>query len=666
MFPDRRSTRELLLLSALAAAAACGDRTSLSSPLGPSEASVVPAAPTNNSKIKVKTFQLSSNSLAIEGVAVAGNVSVANSGQPIDGVSIRGEIMQGPATRQAFAMPVDCAGTPGTLPGGACDLTFNASASNSADGTGTLVAGAAVLELDVVQTVGGTASVVASKSLNITLVIPLGISSLTLSSTTLVIEGAADGWTATINNPGSALHGVVLQGYITQGSTQRAAGGAQLNCGGGLGVLPTGVCTFTFAASASNANAGTGTLVPGAATFQLQLIQSGTPSTVIDTKTVAVTLVSLKHVTITSVTVNPQNFAIDGPPTSVTVVLSNPTGAAVTGLRLAELITQTFGPASRAAGGASLSCGAGDGVMPTGDCTMTISASASNSAAGTGTLIAQLAYLEVDLVQSTAGGDVTVDSKSVPVGLLPPPKPVITDATLGSQYAVLGGPNLTYSVSISNQNINTFTSVNVRVRLLQNGVQFLITGGPVQCGSGAGVLPTGSCTVTGSLGIPASVSGLALGDATIEVDLLQDTGLSRTPYDSRSIPITVVANTLGIVSMQLQSTTITIGSSTPLTVTVYNPNSTSLSTVFVQGEMLQGATDNGANGTNVVCGNAGSGVLPPGFCTFVSSAAASNTGSGTGILVPGAATFQLTLYVYDGITTTAVDVKTVPVTLVSP
>ena len=124
MFLDRRTTRGLLLVTVLAAAAACADRTSVSSPLGPSEATVVTAGPQSSSKVKVKTFQLSSNSLGIEGAAVSGNVSVANSGLPIDGVTIRGQITQGAATREAMSMGVNCAGTPGTLSGGACNMTF--------------------------------------------------------------------------------------------------------------------------------------------------------------------------------------------------------------------------------------------------------------------------------------------------------------------------------------------------------------------------------------------------------------------------------------------------------------------------------------------------------------------------------------------------------------
>ncbi len=664
MFTERRSPRAVLLVSALAALAACGDRTQLTNPLKPGDADRVAAAPANSGRVKIKTFQLSSNTLGIDGAAVTGNVSLGNSGAPIDGVAIRGQIVQGSASRQATLMQLNCAGTPGTLPNSSCDLTFNASASNLGAGSGTLVPGSAVFILDVVQTDGATVTVLATKSLNITLVLPLGISSLTLNSTTLLIGGPSVGWTATITNPGSSLHGVFKQGLIIQGATEKGAGGATITCGGGLGVLPSGTCTFSFTVTASNSAGGTGTLVPGPATFRLQLLQSdGTTTTVLDTRTVAVTLAP-NHPVITSVTANPQTLAIDGPTTLVTVVLDNPTGAPVSGLRLAETIVQ--GTTTRAAGGTSLSCGAGDGVMPAGTCTMNLPASASNSAPGSGTLTASVADLSVALVQATGGGDVTVDTKSYSVGLLPPPTPVITDASLSSQFIVMDGPALNYSVSLKNQNINTFTSIVVQVNLVQGGVTLATTSAITNCGGlGQGVLPTGTCTVSGGLLISSGIVGLNPGDATIEIKLFKS-GAFSTDYDSRTFPITVVGNTVSIASLHLQSSTITIGSFTDYTVTISNPTNSSLSLVFVQGEMLQGAsTVYGAGGTNVVCG-AGSGVLPPGLCTFQFSAVASNSNSGIGTLVPGPATFRLTLGLFDGTTTTTYDVKSVPVTLVSP
>jgi hypothetical protein len=663
MFPDRRSTRGLLLFSAIAAAA-CGDRTQLTSTLSPEGASRAAAAPQSGSKIKVKTLQLSSNSLSIDGPAASGNVSLANSGSPIDGVSIRGQIVQGSVSRQAMLMQLNCAGTPATLPGGACDMTFNASASNSASGTGTLAAGSAVFTLDVIQTVGTTVTVLATKSLTVNLVAPVAISSLTLNSTTLTIDGPSVGWTATLSNPGLILKGVFMQGIIIQGSTQKGAGGATVTCGAALGVLPPGTCTFSFTVTAANAAGGPGTLVPGAATFQLQLLQTdGTTTTVLDTKTVAITLVPNRP-TITSVVATPQDFAIDGPSTTVTVVLNNSTGAPISGLRLADTLVQ--GAARRAAGGATLSCGADAGVMPTGDCTITLPASASNSAAGTGTLTANVASLNVDLVQSTGSGDLTLDTKSYAVGLLPPPTPTITAVTLGSPYVVLNGGSASYSVSLGNQNINSFSNTILELAIVQGGnAPVNVGGGSVSCGAGTGVVPTGTCNTSGTFSASNSGTTLVAGSATLQVKLIQFSESFPT-FDTKTVPITIVPNTPSIVSLQLQSTTITIGSFTNYTVTVYNPTASTLTIAFVQGEMLQGSTDRAAAGTNVTC--AGSGDLPPGACTFQFIAVASNDAGGSGTLVAGGATFQLTFSVFNQSTntTTTYDVKSVAVTLVNP
>jgi hypothetical protein len=662
MLANRPGTRYLLLFSALAAAVSCNDRTQVTNPLTAGYGNRSTAAPSQGGKVKIKTLQLSSNTLSIEGPAVSGNVDIGNSGTPIDSVSIRGLIVQGSASREASAKTnVNCAGTPATLPNGTCPMTFSASASNSGNGTGTLVPGAAVFELDVIQTVAGTETVLASKTLSVTLVAPATISNLVLNSTTLAIDGPSIGWTATLSNPGLILKGVFMQGEIIQGTTVKGAGGATITCGAALGVLPPGTCTFSFTVTASNSAGGTGALTPGAATFQLQLLQSdGTTTTVLDTKTIAVTLVP-DHPVITSVVANPQIFAIDGPSTTATVVLYNPTGAAASGLRLAETITQNT--TQRAAGGASVSCGAGDGVLPVGSCTMTLSASASNSSAGTGTLIGQLAYLQEALIQNTGGGDQVLDTLSYAVGLLPPPTPKINSVKLNTTTVILDGPAVVDTIVLGNQNVNSFSGVNVSLSIVQGATTVGVGGGQVSCGAGAGVLPTGTCTVTGNFTASSSGTGLVAGAARLQVKLFQFP--TFTTYDTTSIAITIVPNALSITNLQLQSDTITIGGSTGYSVTVYNPTNANISIALVQGEMLQGATDRAAGGTDVICGQ-GSGVLPPGFCTFQFIAVASNSTGGTGTLVPGAATFQLTLLVFDGTTNTTYDVKDVAVTLVNP
>ncbi|HET7372838.1 MAG TPA: hypothetical protein VFJ20_05610, partial [Gemmatimonadaceae bacterium] len=268
-------------------------------------------------------------------------------------------------------------------------------------------------------------------------------------------------------------------------------------------------------------------------------------------------------------------------------------------------------------------------------------------------------------IQNTGSGDQTLDTMSYTVGLEPPPTPTITSVTLGTSNVILDGPATSYTITLNNQNINSFSSMILQLSIVEGTTTVGVGGGNVDCGAGTGVIPTGTCTITGTFTASSNGTGLVTGAATFQVKLTQFLFPSITTFDTKSVPITIAPNALSITSLQLESTTITIGSQVNYTVTVYNPTNTNLSTVLVQGEMIQGSTDRGAGGTNVVCG-AGSGVLPPGSCTFQFIALASNTAGGTGTLVPGDATFRLTLYVYDGTTTTAYDVKNVAVTLVSP
>lgn len=295
---------------------------------------------------------------------------------------------------------------------------------------------------------------------------------------------------------------------------------------------------------------------------------------------------------------------------------------------------------------------------------MSLPAEAWNSAPGSGTFIAQIATLQVDLIQNTGGGDQTLDSESTTVGLEPPPTPIISGITLGSSNVTLDGPATGYTITIKNQNINTFSKMNLTLSILQGGHGFGVGGGQVACGGASGDIPTGTCTITGTFSA-TSAAGLVAGAATLQVQLFQFS-TSITIFDTETVPITIVPNALSITSLQLESTTITIGSYVNYTVTVYNPTNANLSTVLVQGDMIQGSTDRAAGGTNVVCNGGPSGVLPPGFCTFQFIAVASNSDAGTGTLVPGAATFQLTLLVFDGTTDTTYDVKNVAVTLVNP
>jgi hypothetical protein len=56
------------------------------------------------------------------------------------------------------------------------------------------------------------------------------IRSLTVSTPTLVIEGAGTDYTVVLQNPGSDVSTVILGAEITQGNTRRNAGGTVVSC----------------------------------------------------------------------------------------------------------------------------------------------------------------------------------------------------------------------------------------------------------------------------------------------------------------------------------------------------------------------------------------------------------------------------------------------------
>jgi alpha-tubulin suppressor-like RCC1 family protein len=113
------------------------------------------------------------------------------------------------------------------------------------------------------------------------------ITGLSLGSSTIAIESGTT-YDVTLFNPGNTRSIVVLQGYVLQGATNRAAGGVNVNCSGTVdGILPPGSCTSSWTFTASNSGGGSGTLVPGPATFQLDLVEG---TTILDSKTMSITL----------------------------------------------------------------------------------------------------------------------------------------------------------------------------------------------------------------------------------------------------------------------------------------------------------------------------------------------------------------------------------------
>jgi hypothetical protein len=120
-----------------------------------------------------------------------------------------------------------------------------------------------------------------------------------------------------------------------------------------------------------------------------------------------------------------------------------------------------------------------------------------------------------------------------------------------------------------------------------------------------------------------------------------------------------------IVDVALSSTSLPIdGGNTPYTATLYNPGS-AISTVFIQGYIVQGTTERGANGANLTCST--NGVMPSGSCVMPWSVGVSNSAAGSGpAFQPGPATFVLKLIQAGIESQTELDSKSFPVTLTSP
>jgi hypothetical protein len=115
------------------------------------------------------------------------------------------------------------------------------------------------------------------------------IGSPTFNTLFAEIGGPGISYSFDLINTGATLSPfVVVQGWIDQPGASRAAGGAQVSCGAGTGVLPSGTCPYSGSLASNNtASAGYGTLTAGPATGRIEL---KVDNVVIDTITVSITL----------------------------------------------------------------------------------------------------------------------------------------------------------------------------------------------------------------------------------------------------------------------------------------------------------------------------------------------------------------------------------------
>ena len=214
--------------------------------------------------------------LTIGGLEGRVAVSASNNGRAsVSGLLVQASLNQGATRRSAgSSAPFSCDPGPCTIPAGPSsvpDGQFNVVASNDFPGTGTLRCGPATMEVDLMQDGTLSQSVTAPTTLS-----HVGgcvrTETASLSPTTLDIDGLEGTATVTVSNDTlTAVSDLVVQGWINQGSTRRAAGNsAPFACN-------PGSCTQSFNFVANNSFEGTGTLMCGSATAEFDLMQGQTP-----------------------------------------------------------------------------------------------------------------------------------------------------------------------------------------------------------------------------------------------------------------------------------------------------------------------------------------------------------------------------------------------------
>jgi hypothetical protein len=351
---------------------------------------------------------LGQTSLTTEGAAGTFTTTVANPGRAYPNVTLRGWLTQG-TTRRAIGAEtlVDCrtGSGAGVLPNGRFPISGAIAASSRAEGVGTLLPGPATFQLQLKQ----GATVLAAGTVPVALAsnVPPSIAVLTAAPAFAFIGGAVTAYAATLTNPGASRSNMGLQGWVSQGLVRRAAGGSVVPAGAGAGVLPTGTFPLSGPISASNTAGGSGTLVPGAATFELQLMDNGTA---IGTRTLPVTL-QPNTAGIAALSSNAVSIGI-GASAPYAATLTNP-GASRLNLVLQGWLTQ--GAVRHPAGGAMVLAGAAMGVLPTGFFNVTGFISVSNTTGAPGVLVAGPATFELQL---TANGAL-VEARTIPVMLTP-------------------------------------------------------------------------------------------------------------------------------------------------------------------------------------------------------------------------------------------------------
>jgi len=312
----------------------------------------------------------------------------------------------------------------------------------------------------------------------------------------------------TVNNPlSSTRSNMFFRNYVKQNSVVHYSGTASFGCGtllvsGGNGQIPPGSCTPTAAFNASNTNQ-SGTLVSGAATFGVQII-NGTTGQIEGESTFPVTLNA--HPTINALTLSGAAFLGVSPvsqavvPAADTMVLQYTGSVFITSVTVRDTIIQNG--VSHFVGSQSLNCGTGAGVLPTtsslpgGVCKFTSALTASDPALVTGQ--ATLKKVVLDPVN----GVLVTQTVPITIGALP----TTGDPILNSTALVIDGAPVGYTAPLNNPGPILSNAMTLNAVLTQSGgVSRIVDSRPVTCGAnGTGGMLSGDCSIVGALTVTSA------------------------------------------------------------------------------------------------------------------------------------------------------------------
>lgn len=362
-------------------------------------------------------------------------------------------------------------------------------------------------------------------------------------------------------------------------------------------------------------------------------------------------------------------FDLDGTPKAFSFEVDNP-GSDLSGVRVEVVIVQDA--ASRQAAAFPANCaGATEGGLPQGICTMAGTASASNDAPGTGTLVQGNAQFIVTLYQDAAGSSTALASRKTGIGLAgdtDPGSPGIDDVVFDRTELVLDGQNVAYVATLSNPTGLDIEQAFLQGILVQDGNEFGAGGVNVFCppNNADAVLTTGTCVLVWSARAriqPDLQPQLVPGPA--EFVLILYAGFQApTELDRFTVPVTILSGDPEITNFDFPTTTLVINSEDRVdySFTLHNAAAERITEIRYQTQIVQGASSAPAGGAFIGCVPIEPGSIDPGTCIVQFTAGASTA---LASLSAGDAEFVLELYRTSDIGERLIGAFTVPVTLVS-